>query len=204
MEYGIYRQHAREVERLLGFIWRQEIQQKYKSSAASLRPNLSGSRSALALFDWLKKRSQARVAGSDPANVRSRDSDSQARGRFRLEPLEPRVLLSGDSIVAVIASQSVLQTEAGNGDATAIIEQVDAGAGDGSSGFSERNSTAVGAPNPSVAWTGSWVVGAAEDANADEESALSASLEVVGAPTASVTQLAAAAAIAAMQSNHAP
>ena len=127
------------------------------------------------MFGWLKKPSQASVAGSDPANGASRDSSSQARGRFRLEPLEPRVLLSGDSIIAVVALQTLQDAHAnGAADApAAIVEQLDAGpAAQFAAADRGQDPGAATGVKTSVAWPAGWQPSAASGAKNDAETAV--------------------------------
>jgi len=87
----------------------------------------------------------------------------QAHAKYRLEPLEPRVLLSADPLAVVLNGQ--LLTNAENGEANTLVQQLDAGsdadAGTFDSGSQAGQSTQE---NLSVAWPESWQAGSTGDA----------------------------------------
>ena len=95
-------------------------------------------------------------------------------GKFRLEPLEPRVLLSGDSIAVAIGYQTLLNSgadDAGN-PATVVVESVnsDAASETTSTGRSDETDVVSGA-KVSVAWSESWLASSLANAENSPESA---------------------------------
>ena len=128
------------------------------------------------MFGWLKTRSQSQIPGSGTGKEASGESRSQAHRRFRLEPLEPRVLLSGDSIVVAVAYQALLDGEAKAAAAgvTAVVEQLDANTNTDSSAADTGNNGSSAASNsssdPSVAWPESWQPAAANSAKKSPDS----------------------------------
>ena len=113
----------------------------------------------LSLLRWIKNRLQSRSPESKLDKSAVGGTSSQAHGKFRLEPLEPRVLLSGDSVVAVVAYQALLQAQTNDGSAgpTAIVEQLDANTDTESFAADRGVDVATSTnPDPSVAWPASW------------------------------------------------
>ena len=141
------------------------------------------------MFGWLKNRSRTQKPEVGSGKSGSGEGTTQAHGKFRLEPLEPRVLLSGDSIVAVVAIQALQETQANSvADApSAIVEQLDAGTENGgtSTDRGQDSGTASGAKT-SVAWPESWQAGAAGDAKDDTKSALPGDQETPVASTSNI------------------
>jgi len=123
---------------------------------------------------WLKGEREsalprnARHGGPTPVAARA-----PSHSKFLLEPLEPRVLLSADSIVGEVY-RSLLDDEArGPGaDFAVIVEEIDAAtsaeitAADGN-GFG----SAASETSPTVAWPEGWQAGALEDSAGTSDSA---------------------------------
>ena len=119
---------------------------------------------------------------SDRDKSAADDSSSRAHGKFRLEPLEPRVLLSGDSVVAVVAYQALLQAQTNDGSdgPTAIVEQLDDSTNSESrSADRGGNSTAANNAGPTVSWPESWQVKAADKQESEPDSAAAGGLDAL-------------------------
>ncbi len=126
------------------------------------------------LLRWLKNRSHSEVSEADTKRGSSEVHGLHAHGKFRLEPLEPRVLLSGDSIVVAIGYQALMDAEAkeaGNA-VTAIVEELRSDARTESS-LTDGGDRAVATDGSkvSVAWSESWLTGAATDSKNDPKPA---------------------------------
>src|SRR5688572_24800208 len=125
------------------------------------------------LLRWLKDRGQVRPREAGPAVAGPGDARSSSHGKFLLEPLEPRVLLSADSILGEVY-RSLLDDEAqGPGrDYAVIVEEIDAAtsaeiaAADG-----EEFGGAASENSPKVTWPESWQAGAADDSADDSQAA---------------------------------
>ncbi len=126
------------------------------------------------MLRWLKDRSDSKLPETDSRKSASADSNLHPPGRFRLEPLEPRVLLSADSIAVAIGYQTLLDAETKqHGDGTAVIaEDHNSGTDAGSGLGTESDGSAVAdSPKISVAWSDSWMAGSPSDSEDDSESA---------------------------------
>ena len=108
------------------------------------------------MLRWLKNRSNSPLPEADSGRSSSVETGLHRHGKFRLEPLEPRVLLSGDSIVVVIGNQVLMDAaaeEAGNS-VTAIVEEVNSDTGAESNLVDGSDGTAAGTGSKvSVAWS---------------------------------------------------
>jgi hypothetical protein len=95
-----------------------------------------------------------------------------SHGKFRLEPLEPRVLLSGDSIAVAIGYQTLLNSgadDAGNA-LTAIVETSNSDTVSASTSADGSDQTAVvSGSKVSVAWSESWLASSRTDAESSPE-----------------------------------
>ncbi|MBK8118794.1 MAG: LEPR-XLL domain-containing protein [Sulfuritalea sp.] len=80
------------------------------------------------MLRWLKNLSRSPLPEAGSESSVPAEGNLHAHGKFRLEALEPRVLLSGDSMVAAVAYQALLDAEAKGASVgvTAIVEQLDA------------------------------------------------------------------------------
>ncbi len=139
------------------------------------------------MLPWLKNRSRTDLPESDSGksaqdggSSHTHRNSSHTHGKFRLEPLEPRVLLSADSIIVAIGYQALMDAEAkeaGNS-STAIVEQADPDTGAESKSTDRSAGTdATAGPKVSVAWSESWLTGSATDSETDPEAAYISDVE---------------------------
>ena len=116
---------------------------------------------SLILLRWLRNLylAEPRIAGS--GSVASGVQRTHTQGAFKLEALEPRILLSGDSLIASEIQRTLIEDEAMGAGARveAVIENIDAA--------TKAEIASVGADNcggaqaqlgVSVAWSESWQV----------------------------------------------
>ena len=65
------------------------------------------------MLGWLKNRSREDLPEPvSGAGKSAGEARGQAHGKFRMEPLEPRVLLSADPLAVVVAGQALLDATA--------------------------------------------------------------------------------------------
>ena len=171
-------------------------------------------RGKFVLLPWLKSRLRPQLPESDSGKSAPEEGSVRPHGKFRLEPLEPRVLLSADSIIVAIGYQALMDAEAkeaGNS-STAIVEAVDADtdAESTSTDPSTGTESATG-PKVSVEWSESWLAGSATDSETDPDLALSTDVEpqvllseTSGSADDQSAQFEQAAAVAAGQQNSDP
>ncbi|MBK9021682.1 MAG: LEPR-XLL domain-containing protein [Sulfuritalea sp.] len=124
------------------------------------------------MLRWFKNRSDSPSPEVDSGKSSADGSGLHSHGKFRLEPLEPRVLLSGDSIAVAIGYQALLNSGAddtGN-PLTAIVETTksDTVSASTSADGSDETSVASGS-KVSVAWSDSWLASSRTDADSSAE-----------------------------------
>ncbi|HUL53652.1 MAG TPA: LEPR-XLL domain-containing protein, partial [Opitutaceae bacterium] len=114
-----------------------------------------------------RERSDLPEAGSReraPGPVKAR-----APGKYRLEPLEPRVLLSADPLAMAVAGPALAAavSNSDNASPNAVVQQHDAGqAADTGTVDSGNHAGQAAQENLSVAWPAGWQANSAEDAQA--------------------------------------
>jgi hypothetical protein len=138
-----------------------------------------------------------RWRSDEPRSARSGSSASgpQARGKYRLEPLEPRVLLSSDLLGIAVTAQTLQDPQADDGGITPIVEQLDAGTDARSSVTTNDGEAAASTPSDvSVAWPEGWQASAADNAVDDPVAAPAGDTETLtqasATPDSSDTQAA--------------
>jgi hypothetical protein len=150
----------------------------------------------MSLLRWFNRRSSPNSNESHSAGDRSGESGSHAPGAFRLEPLEPRVLLSGDSVAGLVVHQVLLQQDAHDAaaDPSAIAQQSEAAENtqDISGIHPASDGTSSTASKVNVAWADGWQT-SGSSGNAAADSSM-APVEDPANSTADATQLALAAA----------
>ena len=119
------------------------------------------------MLRWFKARERGEAGASEVADGARASNDARraSKGKFLLEPLEPRVLLSADSIFGEVY-RTLLEDEGQNTGAefAVIVEEIDAAtsaeiaAADGADcGIAATDS------GPTVDWPEGWQVGALQD-----------------------------------------
>ena len=108
------------------------------------------------LFDWLKGRSATHTAKNRSEASLPGGASAHATRAFRLEPLEPRVLLSADAIAVALSHQLVENTQPSDqaNEVVAIVEQISTRQNLDAAGSTAGQSTSA----PSVQWAQSWQI----------------------------------------------
>ena len=152
---------------------------------------------------WLKDRGQSRPRDAEPVSPGSGAARSHAHGKFLLEPLEPRVLLSADSILSEVYRQ--LQDDEAQGpgrDFAVIIQEIDAAtsaqiaAADG-----ENFGSAASESGPKVAWPQGWQADDSQDASDEQPDAAVPAAEIAPAAAPEAALFAALTAASAAPEN---
>ena len=79
------------------------------------------------MFTWLKNKLSAKNPETDPASSSPRKVEAVKKGNYLLEPLEPRILLSADSIFSeVYRSLQDDEAQDNSNNLAIIIEEIDA------------------------------------------------------------------------------
>ena len=107
------------------------------------------------MLEGVKKRSQSALPEATSGKDAPAPAKHQTRSKYQLEPLEPRVLLSGDSLLIAAVAQQVLQDPQVTGSTAnnpAVVHQLDAT----SVHSSAADASAAGESSVSVAWGEGW------------------------------------------------
>ncbi|MCC6474863.1 MAG: LEPR-XLL domain-containing protein, partial [Burkholderiales bacterium] len=125
------------------------------------------------LLRWFRNRSREGVPAPGSDAETSHASRAERQGKFRLETLEPRVLLSADSIVVSQVLRSLIDDQGNDGpgkDIAASIEQIDAATSAEISAVIRADSGGAQTPaSPSVEWPASWRTDSADAADSASE-----------------------------------
>ncbi len=124
------------------------------------------------MLRWFKGRSRTAPEDAPQGTQSPGEAKPHAHGKFRLEPLEPRVLLSADPLAVAVIGQTLIDA-ASNPDseaANAVVLQLDAGpSGDAAAAEGADLPGQATQENLSVAWPEGWqtsAVGSAQDTSA--------------------------------------
>jgi len=128
---------------------------------------------------WLKRREQAVPPDAEVGGRAQNDARPHSKGKYLLEPLEPRVLLSADSILGEVYRTLLDDEGRGPGaEFAVIVEEIDAAtsaeitAADG-----DGYGSAASEFDASVAWPESWETEVADGSTQDPDSAFLEDLE---------------------------
>ena len=84
------------------------------------------------MLRWFKDRSRVKPEDALPVPQSTAGDRLHSHGKFRLEPLEPRVLLSADPLVVAVIGQALIDaaTSPDNAAANTLVLQLNAGQSD--------------------------------------------------------------------------
>ncbi|MFN0038562.1 MAG: LEPR-XLL domain-containing protein, partial [Burkholderiales bacterium] len=108
------------------------------------------------MFGWFKNRKSSQSPDEKSGEAASGDHAVAAQSRFRLEPLEPRVLLSGDGMLGAVMAAKIVETSSDKS-ASAIVEELDRDSTGASSELIFRGAAlSSGGDSPGVEWPEDW------------------------------------------------